>query len=129
MDIKDVKGMYTIKIDKRRRIVYEKPLGFWHKEDYARYHKEYVTKIIPLLGNQKPWALCTDLRNYKISNIVEDINEHAKWKVKNNLAKAVMIVNSIVVEMQLKISTGNVANSISFSSKEEAEEFLELHGF
>ena len=45
--IKDVKGIYELKVDTTRNIVYEKVVGVLTDDDIRRLHKYYVEKILP----------------------------------------------------------------------------------
>ena len=128
MLIQDSKGLYKIKVDTARRVVYEYPTGLWQAEDYKRMHNEYVTKIGPLLGG-KPWAKLSDLRSYKASNITDEINVHVAWASKNGLAKAAIVVESSIIQMQMKRSGGGIMAPEPFVDEKAADDWLKTQGF
>ena len=129
MEVKDLKGMYTIKVDTSRRVVTELIDGFFEKEDFARYHNDYVSKVLPVIGSSKPWATVSDLRNYKTSNIAEDIENHVKTKVENNLQKAAIVVGNVINKMQMKRVGGSAMEPMPFETMEEADTWLKSQGF
>lgn len=128
MEVKDSKGKYTLKLDAARSIVYETPEGFWSKEDYLRYHDDYVKKIGPHVKGKR-WATCSDLRNYKTSNITDEVNVHVKWKQENGLACGVIILDSAIVKMQMKRASTNAMEPHAVGSVEEANSWLKSQGF
>lgn len=128
MIIEDVKGMYKIKVDTVRRIVYEYPKGLWKAEDLKRMHNEYTTKIGPLLG-KKPWAEMCVLRDYKTSNIADELNQHVIWAVENGLAKSAIVVESSIIKMQMKKCGGSVIIPEIFTDEKEADNWLKSQGF
>ncbi|MFZ5967571.1 MAG: hypothetical protein ACOYVK_10405 [Bacillota bacterium] len=128
MLINDVKGMYKIKVDPVRRVVYEYPEGLWRGEDFQRLQQDYETKIAPALKG-KPWAKLSDLRNYKMSNIVNEINDHVSWAAKNGLSCAAIVVESTVVKMQMKRSGGGAMAPEPFTEEAEADAWLKQQGF
>ncbi|WP_202711091.1 hypothetical protein [Sporosalibacterium faouarense] len=113
MQLLDSNDKYVLKIDKKRKIVYEKPIGYWKPEDIERLHKDYLNKVLPLLRGNKDtinWAKCVDLRGYKLSMILDKLQDHVKWAVSNGFKKGVIIVdlgneNCKVLELQMKTST------------------------
>ncbi len=129
MEIKDSKGMYVFKVDTSRRVVTELIDGFFEKEDFARFHDDYVKKVLPLIGNTKPWAIISDLRTYKTSNIAGDIENHVKWKVENNLTKATIVVGNVISKMQMKRAGGSAMDPMPFETLEEADKWLASEGF
>lgn len=128
MIIQDSKGMYEVKVDTKRRIVYEYVTGLWQAEDYKRLHNEYVTKIGPLLGG-KPWAKLSELKNYKTSNITDEINKHVSWSAKNGLEKAAIVVESSIIKMQMKKSGAGVMDPEIFTDEKSADDWLKSQGF
>jgi len=126
--VKDAKGFYEVKFDSMRRISYEKNLGFWRKEDIERYHNEYVKKVSPEF-NGKPWAICCDLREYKTSNINEEMDRHVQWKVKSGMCCAAIIVSDAIVKMQLNKAAGGKYPQMAFTSAQEADNWLKSKGF
>jgi hypothetical protein len=129
MLIKDSKGKYELKVDTERCIVYEKNIGLWNNEDISRFHNDYLFKIIPLIKGRE-WFKCTDLREYELSNITEEITNHATWCVQNNLFGAIIIVHNETVEMQMNVSvlySGMIYSPLAFHNVEEAEKWLNSH--
>lgn len=128
MNIKDLKGKYTLEVDASRSICYEVPMGLWDKDDYERYHNDYVTKVAAQFGGKK-WAICTDLRNYKTSNISDAMNAHAEWAANNGLSCAAFIVDSAIVKMQMNRATSGKLTQQAFTDINEAKEWLKSQGF
>lgn len=64
-----------------------------------------------MIGN-KAWALVSDLKNYKMSDLEKVITKHAEWLASSNLQYAAAIVDSTCVKMQI-----NKAIFIKFLSK------------
>jgi hypothetical protein len=122
------KGLYTIKYDSTRKIVYEAPVGLWTKEDYAEYHSQFENKIGPALGGQ-PWAICTDLRKYKISDLGDVIAKHTEWMQNNKLQYIALIVDSAIVKMQINRAVAGKVPQQAFLNEEEAETWLKSKGY
>ncbi len=122
------KGLYTIKYDAARKVVYEAPVGLWNKDEYAEYHSQYVNKIGPEIGKQ-PWAICTDLRKYKISDLGDVMAKHVEWLIENNVKYSAMIVDSAIVKMQINRAVGVKIPQQAFLNETEAEEWLKTKGF
>lgn len=129
MIIKDAKGMYTIEVDKARKLIKETPVGLWKKEDVDRFHNEYASKAMPQLGGAKEWAILSDLREYKTSNVVAELQNHVKWKVEKGLYRAAIVVDSAINKMQMKRTGGTAMEPMPFSSVEEASDWLKGQGF
>jgi hypothetical protein len=122
------KGLYLIEFDSERRFVYEAPIGQWTKEDYAEYHSQYVNKIGPALG-KRPWAICSDLRKYKISELGVIISKHIDWLQENNLQYIVLIVDDIFVKMQVNRAIAGKIPQHVFLNEEDAEAWLKVKGY
>lgn len=129
MIIKDSKGMFTFEVDKHRRVVKETPEGLFTKEDIERYHDDYVNKVMPALGSGKPWSNISDLRNYKTSSVVEELQKHVLWKVSNGLTRAAIVVGSAIVNMQMKRTGGTAIEPKPFETLEEADQWLQEQGY
>lgn len=129
MLIKDVKGMYTIEVDKSRKLVKETPLGLWKKEDVERFHNDYMSKVVPQLAGAKEWAILSDLRQYKTSNVVAELQNHVMWKVEKGLNRAAIVVDSAINKMQMKRTGGTAMEPMPFTSVEEASDWLKGEGF
>lgn len=127
MQIKDSKGLYSINFDESKRISYEKNIGLWSKEDYLRYHNDYVTKIGPLLGG-KPWAKIIDITEYKTSDIADVMGQHVNWMVQNNAKYSAVVTNSAIVKMQVNMAVSGKLEQKAFSSQSEAIEWLVSKG-
>ncbi|MGB8455077.1 MAG: hypothetical protein WCD89_22450 [Anaerocolumna sp.] len=122
------KGFYTINYDTARKVVYEAPVGLWTKEEYAEYHSQYVNKIGPAMGKQ-PWAICTDLRKYKMSDLGEVMAKHVEWMADNNAKFSAMIVDSAIVKMQINRAISGKIPQQAFLNETEADEWLKSKGF
>lgn len=128
MLIAEPNGLYTINYDSGRKVVFQSPAGLWTKENYHEYHMQFVNKIGPALG-KKPWALCTDFRKYKLSDLGDEIKIHTEWMYENNLQCSAVIVDSAIVKMQMnRVMDGKVPQQ-AFLSEAEAEEWLKSKGF
>lgn len=128
MEITDSKNFYTLKFDKERNICYETPVGFWTKDDYLRYHDDYTGKISKAL-NGKPWAKQIDLRNYKVSNITDEIQMHADWMEKNKVTTIAVVVSSAIAKMQMNRAGDGKFDQQAFTDEKEANEWLKSKGF
>lgn len=131
MIIKDINGMYELTVDTSKRIVYEKPNGLWTVDDYLRMHSEYVNKIFPLLKG-KTWVKCSDLRDYKTSNIVSEANNHLTACVENGFIGGAIIVDSPIVKMQMNRAskdTGLKLGPVAFTDPKEAEQWIASQQF
>ncbi len=121
-------GLYTINYDPARKVAYDVPVGLWTKEDYSEYHNQYVNKIQPAVGNQ-PWAVCTDLRKYKISDLADVMAQHVQWLADNNVKYSALIVDSAIVKMQTNRAVGSKIPQQAFLNEKEADEWLKSKGF
>lgn len=128
MLITNPNGLYTIEYDSTRKVVFEAPVGLWKKEDYAEYHDQFVNKIGPAIGKQ-PWAICSDLRKYKISDLGDVMAKHVEWLAENNVQYSAMVVDSAIVKMQINRAVGSQIPQQAFLSVEEAKEWLQSKGF
>ncbi|WP_105618692.1 hypothetical protein [Vallitalea okinawensis] len=129
MVIKDIKGMYSIEVDSERKVVKEKQVGLWLKEDVDRFHQDYMNKVIPQLEGANGWANICDLRDYKTSDVVDVLRDHIQWKVQHGLQKAAIIVDNPIKTMQMMRIGGAAMEPMSFTSEEEASKWLSKHGF
>lgn len=128
MLISNPKGLYTINYDPVRKLVKEAPIGLWTKEDYAEYHSQFENKIGPAVGNQ-PWAICSDLRKYKVSDLGDIMAKHTDWLADNNVQFGAVIVDSAIVKMQINRAISSKFTQQAFLTEEEAEEWLKSKGF
>jgi hypothetical protein len=128
LSVKDANRLYELSFDSSRHIAYEKSIGFWKKEDLARYHDEY-TKNLPMDFRGKPWAICCDLRDYKTSSISEEMQAHTQWKLSMGLKCGAIIVNDPIVIMQMNRAIDSKCPQKAFSSMEEADKWLRSQGF
>lgn len=131
MIIKDLeKGMFEIKVDAKRKVIYEKNSGFWTKEDFKRYVKAYEDLdkqgILKKMGK---WCKISDLTEYKTSSIADEINENVKWAVERGFVCAAAIVPASIIGMQMNRVTKGVIELINVSSMEEAEAWIKTRGF
>lgn len=128
MKIQHPDGLYTIEFDEKRRVIFEKPVGQWKKEEYLEYHSQYVNVIEPLLAG-KPFAICSDLRKYKISDLAEEMAIHADWLIKNQVKFGAVIVDSAIVKMQINRAFSSSFPQQAFLSDDEASQWLQSKGF
>lgn len=128
MLISNPKGLYTIKYDEARKVVFEAPVGLWTKEDYSEYHSQFENKLGPALGG-KPWAICSDLRKYKISDLGDVMAKHTEWLGNNNLQYGAIIVDSAIVKMQINRAISSKFPQQAFLDEKEADEWLKSKGF
>lgn len=129
MIIKDKKEMYSIEIDINRRIVYERINGYFSNKDMERYHNDYVNNVLLLISVNKPWAIITDLRYYRTSNINKEINMHVNWKVENNLKKVAVVTESPFTKLQMRRVGEKTIEPVFFEDIKEADEWLRRQGF
>lgn len=130
MEITDKEGLYELRVDMARGIVYETYADkLFTPEALLRMDSDYKNKVIPMLKGKK-WAKFCDMRTYKMSRNVPEANAHVGYCVKNGLSDAVLVVASTVLKMQMnKVSetTGNAPNA--FTEIQEAEKFLKEKGY
>lgn len=132
MLIKDTNGFYEISLNKDKRRVVETTTGFFKAEDVIRMNNEYTSKIGPALnaGGVKPWSKLCDMREYKTSKIVDEVNDHAVWAVTNGFSVCALVVNKIVDGMQMKrAATGTPLKVEVFTDVPSAEKWLDEQGF
>lgn len=128
MLISHSKGLYTIMVNEERRIVYEAPIGEWKKTDYEEYQALYLNTIKPCLGEGE-WALCTDLRKYRISEIEELIGNQIDWYCNNRMKCAALIVDSAMIKVHISKIISNKFNVMGFLDEADAEQWLKSLGF
>jgi len=128
MKITDVKGMYTLEVNTNGTVVKEKSSGAWKPEDMKRYQKDYETKIAPLLKGKK-WAKCSDLNDYKMSIIVDEMAQHVKWATGIGLTSGAIVVSNVVVKMQIKRGDAGLTSPEAFGTEKEALDYLAGQGF
>ncbi len=128
MQIKDSKGLYSIDFDESKMVSYEKNIGLWSREDYLRYHNDYVSKIAPLIGC-KPWAKIVDITEYKTSDIADVMEQHVNWMIQNNGKHSAIITDSAIVKMQINMAVSGKIEQRAFSTQAEAVEWLASKGF
>lgn len=121
-------GLYTISYDSERRLVREVPVGLWTKEEYLEYHNNLVNILGPLVCNE-PWAILSDLRKYKISDLGDALAIHTEWLANNNLKYGAILCDSPIVKLQVNRAIGNKFEQRAFLTEEEAEEWLKSKGF
>lgn len=128
MQITNSKGLYTINLDESKKIVFEATVGLWKREDYLEYHSQFENKIGPALKGQ-PWAICSDLRKYKMSDLGDVMAKHTEWMASNHLKCAAIIVDSAIVKMQMNRAISTKFPQQVFTSEEEAKSWLKSKGF
>jgi hypothetical protein len=130
MIITDPKGYYELKVDKDRRIVYEKVVGMITAEDYTRLTDEYVNKIVPYLGKGDWMKLC-DARQTKPStlNTPEHINKELSRLAPLGFKGGAILIDSITLKMQITRGAKNVAEASYFDNEKDADNWLRSQGF
>lgn len=130
MIIKDIHGLYEIKVDTERGIVFQTHFkGIFKTEVLLRMDKDYKTQVIPLLKGRK-WAKFCDLRNYTLGNIAEEMNSHNKFCIENGMSCAALIVESAIVKMQMNRAGKEVALApMAFTDFAEADQWLKEQGY
>lgn len=128
MKITHPKGLYTINYDADKKIVFEEPVGLWTKEEYAEYHNQYETKVGPVIGKQA-WAIVSDLRKYKMSDLGDVMAKHTEWLANNNVQYGAVIVDSAIVKMQINRAVSTKFPQQAFLNEEEAMAWLKTKGY
>lgn len=129
MIIKDTQGVYELKVDTSRNIVYETFNGFLKDGAMERLHDDYVSKIGPLFKGKK-WTKCCDFRKYRTSDLGEAGTTHLQWAKENGLVPGPIIVESAIVKMQMNRMSGDKGFLPSaVLNEKEAEEKLTEIGF
>ncbi|RCX11255.1 SpoIIAA-like protein [Anaerobacterium chartisolvens] len=129
MTINDPKGLYSIKLESGKNVVYETPTGLWTKDDYKQYHSHYVEKIGPALKGKK-WGMVAVMKDYKTSSLSDELNTHAAWLENNGCEKVAIVVDSSIVKMQMNRAGNNKKfEQQVFTDINEAESWLSSKGF
>lgn len=133
MEIVDSKGMYTILLDKRRRIVYEKNVGIWTNEDFKRFLDDYKNIVFTELGNDKPWAKFCNLNQYEVSCIYNDLREFLRISIDKGFSHCAIISNSSLVNSQIHEVCKQISLNHSFfggiDAFEDASDWLSDNGY
>ncbi|WFD10362.1 hypothetical protein [Tepidibacter hydrothermalis] len=133
MEIVDSKGMYTILVDKRRRIVYEKNVGVWTSEDFKRFLDDYKNIVFTELGNDKPWAKFCNLSQYEVSSIYNELIEFLILSIDNGFSHCAIISNSSLVNSQIHEVCKQISLNHSFfggiDAFQDAGDWLEDNGY
>lgn len=133
MEIVDSKGMYTILVDKRRRIVYEKLIGALTSEDFKRFIDDYKNIVFNEIGNYKPWAKFCNLSNYKASGDFNELTDFLKLSVENGFNHGIIITNDPLVKSQMHEIAKRTSVTYSFfdgiDAFEDAIDWLEFNGY
>ncbi|CAH2215259.1 hypothetical protein [Tepidibacter aestuarii] len=133
MEILDSKGMYTILIDKKNRIVYEKNVGVWTNEDLNRFLDDYKNIVFNELGNDKPWAKLCNLSNYEVSSIYNDLIEFLKTSIDNGFSDCAIISNDSLVNSQMHEVCKQIGLNHSFfggiDAFDDAIDWLQSNGY
>lgn len=128
------KQMYSIEVDTKNRIVHEKNIGFWKLEDFKRFDNEYRSKIEKELNKSgiKPWAKISDLTEYKMSSIVDELQNHVTWLSSKGWTHCAVILPEKMVQtvkLQMKRSAQTKIKENYFASLLEAKKWLATEGF
>lgn len=133
MEIVDSKGMYTILVDKRRRIVYEKLIGALSSEDFKRFIHDYKNMVFNEIGNYKPWGKFCNLSNYKLSGNFNELTDFLNLSVENGLSHGIIITNDALVKSQMHEISKRTSMDYSFFSGidafDDASDWLDFNGY
>lgn len=134
MMVKDLqKGMF--KLESKKNVVVEVIEGLWTNEDYARYTEAYEKKMATDVKKMGKWAKLCDMRNYKMSSVVDEVSKHIKWCSENGLQESVCVVSSSIVKMQMSRTAKDtstrqeVIKTHYVETVEEAEAYLKQKGY
>lgn len=134
MKIKDtVKGMFEVSA--QNKVVTEIISGLWSNEDYARYSEAVEKGLLRDIKKMDKWAKLCDMRDYKMSSVVDKVNEHLQWCVANGLQETVCVVSGIIVQMQMKRTAKDKETNKEFvkttyvETMEEAMAYLKSKGY
>lgn len=130
MLIKDTQGLYEIKVDTTRRIAYQTHFkGLFTAEALERLDNDYKKKVIPMFKGQK-WSKLCDLRDYTLGNIVNEMNVHNEYCIKNGMADVALVVESAIVKIQMNRGAKAVDFApTAFTDVKEADEWLKSKGY
>ncbi|MCT4508917.1 MAG: hypothetical protein N4A48_09175 [Tepidibacter sp.] len=133
MKIVDSKGMYTILIDKKNRVIYEKNVGVWTNEDLNRFLNDYKNIVFNELGNDKPWAKLCNLSEYEVSSIYNGLIEFFEFSIDNGFSDCAIISNDCLVNSQIHEVCKRIYLNHSFfggiDAFENAIDWLESNGY
>lgn len=134
MIIKDAqKSMFQL--ESKKNVVVEVIEGLWKNEDYARYTDAYEKQMISEIKQMGKWAKLCDMRNYKMSSVVDEVNKHIKWCSENRLQESVCVVPSSIVKMQMTRTAKDqdtkqeLIKTHYVETVEEAEAYLKQKGY
>lgn len=130
MVIKDKEGVYELKVDNIRRVVYESyAKKLFTKEAVARMAEDYKSKIFPLLKGKK-WAKFCDMRSYMMSTNVPEAQEFVGECYREGMEKAAIVVPTKVLAMQMnRVGEAQAFKPVAFTDVEEAEMYLKKEGY
>jgi len=134
MIIKDTqKGMFQL--ESKKNVVVEVIEGLWKNEDYARYTDAYEKDMIREVKKMGKWAKLCDMREYKMSSVVDEVSKHVKWCSENGLQESVCVVPSAIVKMQMTRTAKDTDTKKELiqthyvATVEEAEAYLKQKGY
>lgn len=130
LEIKDTQGLYELKVDAERKIVYENHFkGQFTSDALARMDKDYKEKVIPAFKGSK-WAKLCDMRDYQIANNVDEMNAHVQYCIEHGFSHAALIVESAIVKMQMNRTGRNTpVPPNAFTDEKEADAWLKSVGY
>lgn len=124
------KGLFEIKVDTDRKIIYEKNINLWQKEDFIRYTQVFKNELIRDIKKMGKWAKVCDLRDYKTSAISDEMNEYSKWAAEQGLSHVATIVNnSALIKMQINRVAKEIVKLDYFDNEAEANAWLKSVGY
>lgn len=141
--IKKLGGKIDFKVDTDRRIVHETNSGLWRKEEIVEFQNTHEKEVEPMLnigGSIKPWAKISDLREYRMSKIVDEVNAHSTWAASRGVSHVAIVIptnksiESIIptnklIEFQMTRSVGGSFKIKYFYNIVEADKWLKSVGF
>lgn len=115
-------GNVTIESHPSKKIMFEKPAGLWKEEDYRGiYMDAYENKMITDIKAMGSWVKICDMREYKMSSVVECVQDHLKWCSSVGLKEIVFIYpETFLVQSQMKRSCKDIVDITNLSDEKEA---------
>lgn len=125
------KQKHEFKVNYRRRIIIEKNIGLWRPEDFVDFSIKHTEAIKVLNANGiLPWAKISDLSEYDIGFVNEEIQKHVEWGVKNGLAYVAIIKpKTMAAKLQIKQCHNDKIKVEYFNEFEQADNWLKSLGF
>lgn len=119
------KGQVELEFMKADKILFEVPQGAWDEDVYRNvYMKAYEVDLAPELRAAGKWIKVCDMRGYRMSSIVESIQEHLKWCQENGLQEIIFIYpEQMLVKFQMTRSCKNIVEIKNYTDEKEAWDY------